>query len=144
MRKVIVMVLTLSITAFAKINWVDYEDAFIKAKKENKIIMIYIYSPDCHYCKEMDATTFKDPDVQEIINRYFIPVKVRKCLENGLEVGKEYGYLGTPTFHFIQPNGKKIKSIFGAWRKKDFLQILRYFYEEHYKKKSMTEYFLEQ
>jgi thioredoxin-related protein len=101
-------------SAFAEINWVNYEYAFIKSKKENKIVMIYIYSPICHYCKEMEETTFNNPEVQETLNKYFVPVKVRKCSKEGMEIRKEYGYLGTPTFHFIEPNGKKIKSIFGA------------------------------
>lgn len=138
------MLLAINLSVLADVKWLDYQEAFYKAKKENKIVMIYIYSPECHYCKEMEATTFKDKEVQETINKYFAPVKVRKCLELGLEIRKEYGYLGTPTFHFVKPDGKKIKSIFGAWKKEDFLKILKYFYEGHYKTKSMTEYFLQE
>ncbi len=138
------MLLAINLSTFADVKWLSYKDAFSKARKENKIVMIYLYSPECHYCKEMDETTFKDKKVQEIINKYFAPVKVRKCIELGLKVRKKYGYLGTPTFHFIKPDGKKIKSIFGAWKKEDFLKILKYFYEGHYKTKSMTEYFLQE
>lgn len=138
------MLLTLSLAAFADVKWIDYEKAFKIAKEKGKLIMLYIYSPECHYCKEMEATTFKNEEVQKTVNEYFVPVKIRKCSEIGLEVRREYGYLGTPTFHFVKPNGKKIKSIFGAWKKEDFMKILKYFYEGHYKKKSMTEYFLEE
>lgn len=145
MKAVVAMVavLTLALNSFAEVKWEKYENAFKRAKKENKIVMIYIYSPECHYCREMDETTFEDKEVQETVNKYFVPVKVRKCSEDGQEIRREYGYLGTPTFHFIEPNGKKIKSIFGAWRKDDFLKILKYFYEGHYKNKSMTDYFME-
>lgn len=132
-----------ALSSVAKINWEKYENAFKKAKEENKLIMIYIYSPECHYCKEMEKTTFQDKEVQRTVNKYFIPIKVRKCSEYGLEIRKEYGYLGTPTFHFVEANGKKIKSIFGAWKKDDFLKILKYFYEKYYKSKSMTDYFME-
>jgi thioredoxin-related protein len=140
---IMVALVLISKTVLADINWENYENAFIKAKKEKKLVMIYIYSPECHYCKEMEETTFKDKQVQQTVNRYFVPVKVRKCSKDGQEIRKEYGYLGTPTFHFIEPNGKKIKSIFGAWIKEDFLKILKYFYEKHYKTKSMTDYFME-
>jgi len=135
--------LIVSFSAVAKINWEKYENAFKKASEESKLVLIYIYSLECHYCKEMDETTFQDKKVQDVVNKYFVPVKVRKCSEDGLEIRREYGYLGTPTFHFIEANGKKLKSIFGAWKKEDFLKILKYFYEKHYKTKSMTEYFME-
>ncbi|RMA96134.1 thioredoxin family protein [Hydrogenothermus marinus] len=144
MIRVFIMVAILTVSAFADIKWQPYEEAFKKAKEQNKLVMIYIFSPSCHYCKRMEATTFKDKKVQEIVNKYFIPVKIRKCSKIGQEVRKEYGYLGTPTFHFIESSGKKVKSIFGAWKKEDFLKILKYFYEGHYKKKSMTDYFLEE
>jgi len=132
-----------SLNAVASINWVSYKDAFKKAQKENKLVMIYIYSDECHYCKEMEQTTFKDKEVIQTINRYFVPVKVEKKTKDAKEVIKKYGYLGTPTFHFVDKDGKKLKSIFGAWKKEDFLKILGYFYSQVYKTKTMTEYFME-
>ncbi len=144
MRKVVFLLLIVVSSSFGEIKWYGLNDGFQKAIKEKKLIMIYIYSPKCHYCKRMEATTFKDKQVQEVINRYFVPIKVRKCSENGMFVKEEYGYMGTPTFHFIKPDGNKIKGIFGAWPKEDFLKILKYFYTGAYKTKSMTDYFMEE
>ncbi|SNZ06843.1 Protein of unknown function, DUF255 [Persephonella hydrogeniphila] len=144
MRSVVVFLLLVFSISYGDVKWYGLNDGFKKAQKEKKLVMIYIYSPKCHYCKEMDATTFKDKKVQDTINRYFVPIKVRKCSEDGMFVRAEYGYLGTPTFHFITPTGEKIKSIFGAWPKEDFLKILKYFYSGAYKTKPMTEYFMEE
>ncbi len=131
------------VSAKAEIRWLkDLDLALYKAKKQNKLVLIYIYSPHCGYCKKMDRTTFRDKEVQEFIKKYFIPVKVDSNSPEGEIIKEEYGYLGTPTFHFLEPDGKKIKSIFGAWEKKDFLLILKYFAEGHYKKTTMTEYFM--
>ncbi len=130
-------------SAKADIRWLsDLDMALYKAKKQNKLVLIYIYSPHCGYCKKMDRTTFRDKKIQEIIKRYFIPVKVDSNSPEGETIKNEYGYLGTPTFHFLEPNGKKIKSIFGAWEKEDFLMILKYFAKGYYKKMNMTEYFM--
>jgi thioredoxin-related protein len=144
MRTVVAFLLVILGVSYGDISWYGLNDGFKKAQKEKKPVMIYIYSPKCHYCKEMDATTFKDKKVQELVNRYFVPIKIRKCSEDGMFVRAEYGYLGTPTFHFVSPDGEKIKSIFGAWPKEDFLKILGYFYTGAYKTKSMTEYFMEE
>jgi thioredoxin-related protein len=130
--------------SYADIKWLGLTQGFKKARQEEKLIMIYIYSSKCYYCKKMEATTFKDPQIQEIVNKNFVAVKVRKCDDEGQFIRKEYGYLGTPTFHFLTPDGKKIKSIFGAWNKKEFLKILKYFYEKHYLSKSMTQYFMDE
>lgn len=144
MRKVVLLFFLMAGISYADIKWLSLEDGFSRAQKEKKIVLIYIYSPKCHYCKKMEATTFKSPQVQEIVNKYFIPVKVRKCSEDGAFVKEEYGYLGTPTFHFVKPDGTKIKSLFGAWSKEEFLKILRYFYSGAYKQKSMNEFFTEE
>ena len=145
-KKVVIVLFLITFgisSAKAEIRWLyDLDMALYKAQKQNKLILIYIYSPHCGYCKKMDRTTFKDREIQEIIKKYFIPVKVDKDSPQGEMIKAEYGYLGTPTFHFLESNGKKIKSIFGAWEKKDFLMILKYFAKGYYKKMNMTEYFM--
>ncbi len=139
---IVLLLATLSIS-FADIHWItDLDKGFKKAQKEKKLILIYVYSPKCHYCKEMERTTFKSKKVQEMIEKYFVPLKIRKCSEDGQFVKMEYGYFGTPTFHFLEPDGTKIKSIFGAWKEKEFLKILEYFAKGYYKKMNMTEYFM--
>ncbi len=144
MKRSVVLMLFVFSVCYGDIQWLDLNKGFGKASKEGKLVMIYVYSPKCHYCKEMEAKTFKDKKVQQTINRYFVPIKVRKCSEDGMFVREEYGYLGTPTFHFVKQSGEKIKSLFGAWPKEDFLKILKYFYSGVYRKKSMTDYFMEE
>ncbi len=141
-RALIVFLLFIG-TANSKINWeTDLDKAFKKAEKENKLLLIYLYSPRCHYCKIMEKKVFSDDKVQHYINENFIPVKIRKCSDDGQFLKVHYGYVGTPMFYFINQDGDLIKSIFGAWDKKDFMKILRYFAEGHYKKIPMTEYFM--
>ena len=143
MIKAVIIILLFISNAQAKINWeTDLDQAFKKAEKENKLLLIYLYSPKCHYCKFMEKKVFTDKKVQEYINKNFIPVKARKCSDNGQFIKVHYGYVGTPMFYFVDKDGELIKSIFGAWNKKDFMKILKYFAEGHYKKLPMTEYFM--
>ncbi|ACN98672.1 thioredoxin family protein [Sulfurihydrogenibium azorense] len=144
MKKVILALLVLIGFSNAQINWVPYNQAFEKAKKENKIVFIYIYSPSCHYCDIMDFNVFESKRVEELLNKHFIPVKLRKCSNEGIEVRKKYGFVGTPMFYFLNPDGSKIKTIFGAWEEKDFVKILNYFASGSYKEMTMDEYFMKQ
>ena len=144
MKRVLLALLILIGFGNAQINWVPYSQAFEKAKKENKLIFIYIYSPSCHYCDIMDFTVFESIRVEELLNNHFVPVKLRKCSNEGIEVRKKYGFVGTPMFYFLNPDGSKIKTIFGAWEEKDFVKILNYFASESYKEMTMDEYFMKQ
>ncbi|WP_028950269.1 thioredoxin family protein [Sulfurihydrogenibium subterraneum] len=144
MKKVLLALLVLIGFSNAQINWVPYNQAFEKAKKENKLVFIYIYSPSCHYCDIMDFTVFESKRVEELLNNHFVPVKIRKCSNEGIEVRKKYGFVGTPMFYFLNPDGSKIKTIFGAWEEKDFVKILNYFASGSYKEMTMDEYFMKQ
>lgn len=52
------------------------EEAFKRAQEEDKPIVVDVGASWCHWCHVMDKLTYSDPEVAEIINRYFIPVKV--------------------------------------------------------------------
>ncbi len=58
------------------INWRDYNvNAFEIAKKQNKFIILNLEAVWCHWCHVMDAKTYVDPNVVNIINQHFIAVK---------------------------------------------------------------------
>jgi thioredoxin-related protein len=139
---ILIFILTLFGISKAEINWVPLDKAFEIAKKENKLVFVYIYSPSCHYCDIMDFNVFDSRKVEDMLNRQFVPVKLRKCSKEGIEFRKKYGFVGTPMFYFLEPDGKKIKAIFGAWEEKDFVKILEYFSSGSYKTMDMNEFFM--
>jgi len=73
-----------------EIKWITFEQAiaartkFFKdnaqAIKERKIvpkkIFIDTYTSWCSWCRKMDATSFKDPNVVAYMNQYYYPVKL--------------------------------------------------------------------
>ena len=59
------------------VDWYPWgEEAFIKAKKEDKPIMISIGYSTCHWCHVMEEESFSNPEMAKIINEYFVPIKV--------------------------------------------------------------------
>ncbi len=59
------------------VDWFPWgEEAFAKAKKENKPIFLSIGYSTCHWCHVMERESFEDPTIAKIINEYFIPIKV--------------------------------------------------------------------
>ncbi|MBU4547697.1 MAG: thioredoxin domain-containing protein, partial [Euryarchaeota archaeon] len=59
------------------VDWHPWtEDAFSKAKNENKPVFLSIGYSTCHWCHVMAHESFEDPEIGELINRVFVPVKV--------------------------------------------------------------------
>ena len=63
--------------AYNPVNWYPWGDeAFEKAKKENKPIFLSIGYSTCHWCHVMEKESFEDLEVAELLNKYFIAIKV--------------------------------------------------------------------
>ncbi|MDQ6982975.1 MAG: thioredoxin domain-containing protein, partial [Mariprofundus sp.] len=59
------------------VNWLPWgEDAFALARMQNKPVFLSIGYSTCHWCHVMEHESFEDPDVAEVLNRYFITIKV--------------------------------------------------------------------
>ncbi len=63
--------------AYNPVDWYPWSDeAFEKAKKENKPIFLSIGYSTCHWCHVMEKESFEDEEIAEILNKYFVPIKV--------------------------------------------------------------------
>ncbi len=59
------------------VNWLPWgEDAFALARMQNKPVLLSIGYSTCHWCHVMERESFEDEAVAEVLNRYFIAIKV--------------------------------------------------------------------
>ncbi|GAB6179663.1 thioredoxin domain-containing protein [Desulfotomaculum defluvii] len=59
------------------VDWFSWgEDAFAKAKKEDKPIFLSVGYSTCHWCHVMERESFESEDVADVLNQYFISIKV--------------------------------------------------------------------
>ncbi|KAJ8923165.1 hypothetical protein NQ315_001719 [Exocentrus adspersus] len=71
------------------VDWYPWgQEAFDKAKAENKLIFLSVGYSTCHWCHVMEKESFENPSVAEIMNKYFINVKVDR--EERPDVDKLY------------------------------------------------------
>lgn len=58
-------------------DWYPWcREAFVRAKQEDKPVFLSIGYSTCHWCHVMAHESFEDARVAELLNRYFICVKV--------------------------------------------------------------------
>ncbi|MBV9391631.1 MAG: thioredoxin domain-containing protein, partial [Verrucomicrobia bacterium] len=63
--------------AYNPVDWFPWgEEAFQKARNEQKPIFLSIGYSTCHWCHVMERESFENPDTAEILNRYFVSIKV--------------------------------------------------------------------
>jgi uncharacterized protein YyaL (SSP411 family) len=95
------------------VDWHPWSDeAFARAKKENKPIFLSIGYSTCHWCHVMERESFEDPAIAAILNQHFIPIKVDR--ESHPDVDQVYmtavilltGHGGWPMSTFLTPEGK--------------------------------------
>src|SRR6266436_972918 len=59
------------------VDWYPWgQEAFDKAKRENKPIFLSIGYSTCHWCHVMERESFSNPDIAKLINDNFVPIKV--------------------------------------------------------------------
>ncbi len=59
------------------VNWFGWNDeAFEKARDEDKPILLSIGYSACHWCHVMEHESFEDEETAEIMNEYFVCIKV--------------------------------------------------------------------
>ncbi|MGH8014570.1 MAG: thioredoxin family protein [Candidatus Zixiibacteriota bacterium] len=126
-----------------EIKWLSYDEGLAKAKKEGKHLFIDFTAKWCGYCKKMDASTFVEPDVVNLINSDFIPVKIDGDSEKELNIDgykvteknlsrQEYKVRGFPTFWFLDENGAKLGAVSGYQPAPNLLATLQYVKDKKY------------
>lgn len=95
------------------VDWYPWgEEAFARARAENKPLLISIGYSACHWCHVMEHESFEDAEIARIINETVIPVKVDR--EERPDVDAIYmnacmamtGHGGWPLNAFVTPDLK--------------------------------------
>jgi hypothetical protein len=86
------------------VAWLPWSsDAFARARAERKPVLLSISATWCHWCHEMDRTSYADPSIISLITRRFIPIRVDADARP--DIGERYNLGGWPTTAFLTPDG---------------------------------------
>jgi uncharacterized protein YyaL (SSP411 family) len=100
------------------VDWYAWgQDAFERARREDKPIFLSIGYSTCHWCHVMEHESFENPEIAELLNRDFVSIKVDR--EERPDVDRVYmsfvqattGSGGWPMTVFLTP---ELKPFFGG------------------------------
>lgn len=87
-----------------EIQWrTDYVAAREEAKQRNLPLFLDIGTANCTWCRKLDSSTFRDPEVAKALNNHFIPVKIDADRDRRVDA---WGVRSYPTLMFAGPDGK--------------------------------------
>ena len=95
------------------VDWLPWSaEAFEIARREDKPIFLSVGYSSCHWCHVMERESFQNEEIAELLNRYFVPVKVDR--EERPDVDRLYmafvqaatGSGGWPMSVFLTPQGE--------------------------------------
>jgi len=129
----------------------SWEDAISQPVK--KKIVVDVFTEWCGWCKKMDKSTFRNPEIVKYVNENYYAVKFDAEYKNDITFkGKNYkfvkggrngyhelaaeilqGRLSFPTLVFLDENHAVIQPIPGFQDSGTFKQIMRFFAEDHFK-----------
>jgi uncharacterized protein YyaL (SSP411 family) len=89
------------------INWLPWSaDAFARAAREGKPVLLSITAAWCQACHEMDRTTYEDPEVAALVHDRFVAVRVDT--DRRPDINERYNLGGWPTTAFLTADGDVI------------------------------------
>jgi uncharacterized protein YyaL (SSP411 family) len=95
------------------VNWHPWgEEAFEKARREDKPIFLSVGYSTCHWCHVMERESFESEEIARVLNEHFIPVKVDR--EERPDIDEIYmnvtqlmtGHGGWPNSVWLLPDGR--------------------------------------
>ena len=86
------------------INWHEWgEEAFAKARRQDKPVMLFLGAFWCGFCQRMDEDAFSAKDNLALLNAYFIAVRVENAERPDVDI--RYNQNGWPTIAFMTAEG---------------------------------------
>jgi uncharacterized protein YyaL (SSP411 family) len=87
------------------IDWRAWEpEAFVRAAREDKPILLSLVAPWCEHCVAMDRTTYARADVVRLVDARFVAIRVDT--DRRPDINERYNLGGWPTTAFLTPEGQ--------------------------------------
>jgi thioredoxin-related protein len=143
-------ILTAQQNSPAETEWVSMEDALLLARESGKKILIDVYDQGCPYCRRMHSQVYPDSKIVDVIDDYFIGVKVDVNSDASLKyLGQQFTekqfasalrITGVPTAFFMNGDGEIIGQQPGFIPAETFLKLLKFVGSDAYLTQNFSEY----
>lgn len=105
------------------LTWAAFDaQTFARAKAEGKFVVMDGAAEWCHWCHVMEAVTYHDPKVAELLKAHFIAAKVD--IDARPDIEERYSDYGWPATVIFSPDAAELGKFRGFISPEDFADIL--------------------
>jgi len=132
------------------VHWYEFNEGYAEAKSTGKPMAVFYETKWCTWCKKLKSTTLSDPTVAQMLNDYFIPIRVDgegngHIKFRGMELTerdftRSVNVRGYPTTIFFDAKGNEITRRPGYLPPQYFILFLDYINDGSYKNQSFEAY----
>ncbi len=84
----------------------DYEQALAESTRTGKPVFLDAYTTWCAPCRQMDGLVFATAEVEQLLTRRFVPVRMDMESAAGKRLAKRFGITAYPTFVVLDADGE--------------------------------------
>jgi len=111
MRYILFLFLLVSSLYSANLDWSnDYKKALVDAKKENKLVYIFITSDSCKWCRKFENTTLQDKEILKRLYSEFITIHLSRDRDT---IPKQFKTAPIPRHYFTDSKGNILYNSLG-------------------------------
>jgi len=108
--------LAITLLAWAPLSRIHFRGGDLKtnlklAEKEQKLVFIDLTAHWCHSCKLMEETTFRSPEIVDLINKNYIAVKVNADRIDGKLLAAQENVKVLPALIVMDAQGNRVDMI---------------------------------
>lgn len=132
------------------IQWTTVEKALNAGALSPKKTFIYVHAVWCPYCKRMNNEVLADPEVQDLLERYFHPVRIDaesqetiRYFDNEMteqQFARALQNESFPTFYFMNQDGEVFGNQPGLMPKDVFMKLIHFVGTDAYLRGSFQDY----
>ena len=120
----VLLALSLLVDGDVFVKGSSLQDALARAGREDKLVVVDVYTDLCGPCKLMDRTTFRDDAVARMLRDDFVSIKINAEVGEGVEIAKKYKVFGYPCLLILDEKGKIVEKFLGFMDAKDMRKWL--------------------
>jgi thioredoxin-related protein len=141
-----------------RIRWVSLDAAMDYSKRQNKMILVFISTEWCGWCKLMEKKTFQQKSVIQYMNEHFVAVRldglypkdiwfkgfrfryIPEIQAHQLAYQLLDGKLKYPSMVLMNYKAEVITPIYGYLEGRELVRVLSYYAEGYYETTPWEEY----
>ena len=99
----------------SRLGWEsDYEEALGEAQSRDQLLLAYLYTDWCSYCKKMDSETFRDSELIDEMSGNYVWLRLNaETQEDGVRLQRKFGITAYPCTIIMDQNGAELDRIEG-------------------------------